>query len=288
MALRHLRLASTVAGRVPLGVLIRLGEFAGSHAHRVGRAKFEVLVENLSHVRPEASRSELERLARAGFASYGRYWAETLKLPTLSARTIDEGFVVEGYEHLLATREAGYGPIMVLPHLGGWEWAAAWLGRVAEIGVSAVVERLEPEDVFEWFSALRASYGIEVLPLEEGVFSDLVAAVRRRQVVCLLGDRDIAGTGVDVEFFGARVPMPIGPAILSRRTGAPIHPTAVFFDGRKRRCVVGEPIWPEGSGRLRDEAKRTTGKVAEKLEQYISQAPEQWHVLEPVFEASNP
>lgn len=263
-------------------LLVALGDRAGRFAARLAPAKAAVLGDNLRRVDPSLTDAELDRLVSAGFGSYGRYWAETLRLPSLSAEAIDNGFKVEGYHHLQGVRDAGYGPIMVLPHLGGWEWAAAWLGRVAEIPVSAVVERLESDEVFEWFVDLRSSYGISVLPLADGVFADLVAAVRAKHVVCLLGDRDLSGTGTVVDFLGQPTRLPIGPAILSRRTGAPLVPTAVFFDGANRRCVVGRPIWPDNERPLREAALLALAQVAVELETFIRSAPDQWHVLEPL------
>ena len=267
---------------LPLPLLVALGDGAGRLAARLAPAKAAALGDNLRRVDPTLSEAQLEQLVTAGFGSYGRYWAETLRLPSLSAEIIDNGFEVEGYHHLQGVREAGYGPIMVLPHLGGWEWAAAWLGRVAEIPVSAVVERLESDEVFEWFVDLRSSYGISVLPLGDGVFADLVGAVNDRHVVCLLGDRDLSGTGLVVDFLGQSTRLPIGPAILSRRTGAPLLPTAVFFDGSKRRCVVGQPIWPDKKRPLREAAVTAIEQVAVELEAFIRSAPDQWHVLEPL------
>lgn len=222
-------------------------------------------------------------MAVKGFASYGRYWAETLKLPRLSARVIDEGFGVDGYEHILAARRAGHGPIMVLPHLGGWEWAAAWLGRVANIPVTAVVEPLEPPDVFDWFHDARSAYGISVVPLGPNALGPVVAAVKARHVVCLLADRDLTGGGVQVEFFGQRTTMPVGPALVARRTGAPLLPTAVYFDGSQRLCRIRPPVAVDRGGSLRADLKATTQRLASELESLIEAAPDQWHVLQPVF-----
>lgn len=259
-----------------------MGTIAGSRLSESRTA----LEANLRHVRPDASDDELKTLTRQSFASYGRYWVETLRLPWLSPEAIDEGFGVEGYEHIQRARRDGHGPIMVLPHLGGWEWAAAWLGRVAEIPVTAVVEPLEPADVFEWFRDLRSSYGIDVVPLGPHAFGPVVSAVKARNVVCLLADRDLTGGGVEVDFFGGRTTMPVGPALVARRTGAPLLPTAVYFDGDRRLCRIRPPVPVERSGSLRSDIATTTQRLATELEILIDAAPEQWHVLQPVFSDS--
>src|SRR5690606_17487239 len=94
-----------------------------------------------------------------------------------------------------------------------------------------VVERLDPPELFEWFTGLRRALGMNVVGLGPGVGTEVLAALRRNEVVCLLCDRDLQRTGVPVEFFGETTTLPAGPATLGLRTGAPILPTAVYFTG---------------------------------------------------------
>lgn len=282
-ARRLFEVGSVLIRPFPLALVEQIGSLGGRLAAQFLPGPRGVLADNLARVVPEASSDELDALARDGFASYGRYWSETLRLPSLSPDVIDRGFDVHGFEHIQQARAAGVGPIMVLPHLGGWEWAAAWLGLVADIPVSAVVEQLEPEDVFEWFRELRESYGIDVVPLGGDAVGRLVRAVRDRHVVCLLADRDLTGTGVEVEFFGESAFMPVGPALLARRTGAPLLPTSVAFVGRRRLCRIRPPIPVERTKNLRADLAVTTQRLAFELEGLIRDAPEQWHVLEPLW-----
>jgi KDO2-lipid IV(A) lauroyltransferase len=170
---------------------------------------------------------------------------------------------------------------MVIPHLGGWEWAAFWLTRIEHVGVTAVVEALEPAELFEWFVDFRRSLGMNVVPLGPDAAGQVAAAVKRRDVVCLLADRDIAGTGSEVEFFGERTTLPSGPALLAFRTGAPLIPCAVYFRGNGIHTVVRPPLLVERQGRLRDDIDRVTQDVARSLEGLIRVAPEQWHLMEP-------
>lgn len=275
---------AAVARTIPLSVTVPVAEaLAGPVGGRLWGDQFANLARNLRHVLPGLSDAELAAVTRRGFGSYARYWAESFTLPALDRRTIDDGFSFEGLEHILDARDAGHGPIVVLPHLGGWEWAAAWLSRVAEVPVTAVVEDLEPPDVFEWFTELRSSIGINVVPLGPRAASAVARAVQDRHVVCLVADRDLAGTGVPVELFGARTTMPAGPAVLARRLGAPILPTAVYFRRHDRCCRVGAPLDTAPRGTLREDVARITQDIARVFEELIGRAPEQWHVLAPAW-----
>ncbi|MCP5025161.1 MAG: phosphatidylinositol mannoside acyltransferase, partial [Actinomycetia bacterium] len=93
--------------------------------------------------------------------------------------------------------------------------------------------------------------------------------------------RDIAGSGIEVDFFGECTTMPAGPAALALRTGAPLLPVGVYYRGERRHCVVHPPMVVERQGRLRDDVTRITQDVAHRLEEIIRVAPEQWHLLQP-------
>ncbi len=69
-----------------------------------------------------------------------------------------------GWDHVDAAMEAGKGLILALPHLGGFDFAAAYL---AELGLAptVVVEPVEPPELFEWFADVRRAIGMEVVPL---------------------------------------------------------------------------------------------------------------------------
>ncbi len=285
MASRPLRLftaASAASRLVPLPLLRRAAEGAGAVAGpRLMGPKAAQLARHLRRADPTLSPDAADRASARGFGSYGRYWIESFRLPTAGPTVVDRGFSVYGYDRVEAALAAGTGPILVLPHLGGWEWAAAWLGRTVGVEVAAVVERLEPDDVFEWFRELRAAYGIDVIPLGPDALGLLVQAVRDRKIVCLLSDRDLGGNGIEVEFFGETTTLPAGPALLARRTGAPLLPTAVYFRGDGRVGWVDEPIRADASLSLRADVRRMTQALATAMESLIRVAPDQWHLLEP-------
>ncbi len=160
-------------------------------------------------------------------ASYTRYWIDTLRLPAVSEEESLRAISVEGYHHVEEALAAGRGAILALPHLGGWEWAGRWLAARG-VEVVSVVERLEPPEVLDWFTSLRADLGIVVHPAGPDTVGRLRETLDRNGVVCLLSDRDVTGGGYEVEFCGEVTRLPAGPAVLALRSGAPLLPTAVY------------------------------------------------------------
>ncbi|HUR50340.1 MAG TPA: phosphatidylinositol mannoside acyltransferase [Acidimicrobiales bacterium] len=229
-----------------------------------------------------ATPEELDALVRDGFESYARYWLESFRLPGRSKAVMDAQMKHEGFELILEARAAGNGAIMALPHLGGWDFGGAWLAAQGH-PMTVVVERLDPPELFEWFRQLRADMGMNVIAVDDNSGAAVLRALKQNHVVALVSDRDLTGTGPEVEFFGERTTLPGGPAVLALRTGAPILPVGVYFrpDGGYHG-IVHERVPVERVGpRLADDVARITQLLAYELETLIRRAPEQWHLLQP-------
>jgi KDO2-lipid IV(A) lauroyltransferase len=119
------------------------------------------------------------------------------------------------------------------------------------------------------------------VPLGPDAGRRVLRAIHDGHIIALLSDRDIEGTGVEVEFFGEKTTIPGGPATLALRTGAPLCPSAVYFEGDRRHGVALPPLDTKRRGKLRDDVARVTQDLALAFEDLIREAPDQWHLLQP-------
>lgn len=221
------------------------------------------------------------RSTRAAFESYARYWLESFRLPALAPSVLDAGLELVGWSQVRAGLESGNGVILALPHLGGWEWGGFWITAVDQVPINVVVEPLEPPDLFEWFVSFRRTLGMNVIPLGPGAGAEVLAALKRNEIVCLLCDRDL-GDGIEVDFMGEPTTLPAGPALLALRSGATVLPSSVYFAGRGGHLAyVRPPLNTERTGTLRQDVKRVTQDLADELGLLIAAAPHQWHMFNP-------
>lgn len=230
----------------------------------------------------------LQRAVSNTFASYGRYWLELFRLPRDARVSVEARFRADGWEHIERGIAAGAGVILALPHLGGFDFAATWLaGR--GVAPTVVVEPVEPVQLFEWFATVREAIGMEVVPLGPEAGPAVLRALKANRIVCLLCDRDLAGDGVAVDFFGEGTTMPGGPATLALRTGAPLIPAGVYFRPHGGHYgKIGPPLVVEREGRLRDDVARITQELTRRFEELIRMAPEQWHLMQPNWPSDAP
>jgi KDO2-lipid IV(A) lauroyltransferase len=241
---------------------------------------------HLRRILPNASTLTIRQMAQASFESYARYYLETFRLAQVPMRRINAAFTVDGMEHIERSAEAGKGTILALPHLGGWEWAGRWLVGQGYT-LTAVVERLDNEELFDWFLGVREELGFNIIPLDDRAGIAVNEALRANHVVALLCDRDIPREGIrngaNVTFFGESTTVPSGPAFFSLRTGAPIVPLATYFTNRLdgHHAVVRPAIHAQREGSLRDDVTRISQIVTSEIEALIRRAPEQWHLFQP-------
>ena len=280
-AVTAFRVASVAARVVPGPVASFVGRAIGAGMGRTDAERRRVVARHQQRAHGGTlSPSELRRAVQRTFDSYARYWVEAFRLPAMSHADLDAGMSHEGLEHLHAALDGGKGVIAVIPHLGCWDFAGAWVATQG-VPITVIVEPLEPPEVFEWFADFRRSLGMTVVPLGPAAATAAIRALKGNELLCLLADRDIGGGGVGVTFFGEQTTLAPGPATLALRTGAPILPVAAYYRGRMHHGVVRPPIPVERTGKLRDDVVRVTQHIANELEDLIRAAPEQWHLMQP-------
>src|SRR5664280_1013664 len=275
---------------LPEPVALALGRVVGDVLFRVRHEHRAMVTLNLQRVLgADADDAEIvERWAHRSFREYARYWVEGARLPLIPPGEVVQHMYIDGLEHLRSGQAAGRGTILALPHIGSWEYGGAFLAT-QDLPMTAVAERIEPPELFDYFVAQRAAMGLTVVPLGSDWGGAIGRAVRQGGVVGLLCDRDLTENGIEVEFFGEVTTMPAGPATVALRTGATLLTAAVYSGpGRDHRALVQPPIDTERTGTFRSDVQRITQEIATRFEGLIRQAPDQWHVFQPLWPVDRP
>jgi KDO2-lipid IV(A) lauroyltransferase len=235
---------------------------------------------NLERVRPDLDPAGLDALTRAALRSYLRYWAESFRLPAWPLDDLVRRTRVVNEERLRDAHAAGRGLVVALPHMANWDWAGTWACATG-LPLTTVAERLRPERLYDEFVAYRASLGMEILPAGDGAtFATLLERVRSGRLVCLLADRDMSRSGVEVDLCGHLAKMPRGPAELAKRTGAPLLPATLAYDGPELLVTIHPPVehLPGDAG-----TAAMMQVVADRFGEGLRAAPADWHMMQRVF-----
>jgi lauroyl/myristoyl acyltransferase len=241
-----------------------------------------------SLARPDAPVTDLRQLSRRGVRSYLRYWLEVFRLPVIPPAEILGRMRAAGEEQTaFRYLAAGRGVIFALPHMGNWEHAGAWIVLRGAGKVTTVAERLRPESLYDRFVAFRERLGMEVLPHSAGAsrFGVLAQRLRTGGLVALLCERDLTGSGIEVEFFGEPARIMGGPAALAEQTGAALMPVTLWYEGENWGAHIHQEIPVPETGTRQEKIAAMTQQLARVFEDGIARHPEDWHMLQKVFVA---
>jgi lauroyl/myristoyl acyltransferase len=101
-------------------------------------------------------------------------------------------------------------------------------------------------------------------------------------------DRDLAGSGEPLIFFGAPARIPVGVVEVAIRTGAAVVPVVLLrkTDEAVGQCYAEVPYDPAAERGA--EVRRVASEVLRVLERVIREHPDQWHVLDPLWSSPAP
>jgi lauroyl/myristoyl acyltransferase len=164
------------------------------------------------------------------------------------------------------------GAISLSAHVGSWELAGRLLAARSRRPTHVVVTDDEAPALLPWVR--RNGDGLRFVPRSRPTVSlELVAALRRGEIVALHGDRALGTAGdVLVPFFGQPAPFPIGPFRLARAARVPVVAAFCLLDAERRyRVRLRPPIDVPPGGE--EDALRAWVRG---LEEIVRDHPTQW------------
>jgi len=209
------------------------------------------------------------------------------RLAVLGGWTGKYTFEFEGEHHLREALAEGNGVLLLTGHLGNWEAAGHLLARL-DVPVNVTGFDHEPEEIRSLFNAAsRAKF--RLLPLT-GSATDtipLVAALRRGEVVAMMGDRPYASPAVHIPFLGGTAPFPVGAYVMAAVAGAPlVHVFNLREPGGHYHCFGFPPQRPQQPPRAQrdDYLKKCATRFARDLESILRRDPLQWYNFFPFWD----
>jgi Kdo2-lipid IVA lauroyltransferase/acyltransferase len=274
------RFFSVVVGDLFYGLMKKTRKNIRKNIEAVGRGKW--------------SGKKLDVLTRKTFQNYGQYLLDYMVMhrlhPSNKSRWIEEE---AGGGHMVEALRGGKGVICITPHLGNWELGGLLFSfKGGTLNVLTLDERDRQTKSFrEEMRGRKGIRNIYINPKDESPMAilDAVKALRRNEIVAMLGDRIESQKTMILEFFGKPTPFPIGAAVLALATGAPVLPVFVLMEkSRKYRGVIEAPIYfRAGTRQNRDEVTQEgMEKLVKIFEDYIVRYPDQWYNFYDYWEKS--
>ncbi len=238
-----------------------------------------------ANLRIITGRRNVEGLVISTFYKYACNWCDIMLMTRLKGARLQALIGRRSDPRPLDEALArGTGAILLSPHLGNWELGGLGLADL-DYRINVLTFREPDERVTEQRRRMRDERGIGIIYVDRDDTSplaiiDAVNALRRNEVLCLVGDRDGSSHTMRIDLFGRPGELPAGAAYLSLATGAPVIPVFVVREDGKYATLMDEPIHFRGGHGRHAEAIRTgMEELARVFERYLRRYPDQWYTF---------
>jgi KDO2-lipid IV(A) lauroyltransferase len=208
----------------------------------------------------------------------GLNFAETIVSATSKKKALLDSIQIHGLEHLDRALTAGKGVIACSAHIGNFTLIGLKMSA-SGYAFNMLVKDPRYTGVAEAFHIIQEGQGGKFIYVEpwERALRQILACLRKNEVVCMLADEKKTKSDIFVDFFGYPAPTAPGPAVLSLRTGAPLLPVFIIRGNDGRHQIYIEPLLePALSGDRARDIQIVVAAYTRVIEDFIRMYPDQW------------
>jgi Kdo2-lipid IVA lauroyltransferase/acyltransferase len=269
------KFALLIMGLLPDPIAVALARALGLSLYHVMRKKRLAGTNNLRSVLgDEIGDREISLLVRSYFQKIILAIVEFAKISRLDRGGIEKRVRVEGLNRYRDARRDGRGVMVVSAHFGSIA-LMMHAGALLVEPYSFVVTRKNV------LTEMLCKSGNITIP-KGGAMKVLEKTLNDGGAVGVVIDQVARHEShmVEVDFFGRKIKLNKGPALLAMRSGASVISSYIFRDGdNKQRIVVGEEIPIQNSGDEAEDVRVNMNRFAKTLEDAVRQAPDHWMYL---------
>lgn len=234
------------------------------------------VLQNITLSFPEKSGKEVHAIARKTYKTFTKVFVDMFfisKMPDLEI----EKMLIYDKEMIDKTLAKGRGLVLLSAHFGNWELSA--LAFAKKYTVALIVAKQSNYLVDMMINSFRNRNGFNVIDFQRDdkmSFRHIIKALRKNQVLAILGDQDAGHQGIFLPFFGRLASTPKGPAFFAIHAGSPII-TAFGVrqkDGTMKMKVEEIPM--PNTGNEEKDIEIINSIYNSRLEEVIRENPEQW------------
>jgi len=280
------RFGQWMALSLPHSIAYRVGVFLTRFKYMLCRGERTAMRKNMQIILG-ADHEGVEKYPRLIYANFGKYLVDFFRAPKIDKEFIEKFVTIENISNMDEALTRGKGVLGLTAHIGNWELCAQIMALLG-YKINAIALTHSNKQIDDFFTKQREDKGVKVIPVGVAI-RQCFAALKRNEIVGILGDRDFSGeNGINVDFLGKKLLAPRGPAVLSLRTQAAIVPAFVIRDDQDDRYfkyVFEKPIYPLRSDDEEHDIKDLTEKYIQVIEKYIRKYPQQWYMFNEFWKA---
>ncbi|MFH0809950.1 MAG: lysophospholipid acyltransferase family protein [Pseudomonadota bacterium] len=260
---------------LPPRVGLRLGELLGRVIFRLDGRHRRLALSQIEECLGESV--DVRVTARQVFENLGRLIIEMFYMARLGPEEVRDRIHFEGLRYLRHALAKGRGCLVLTGHFGAFELMPAAFSLTHGRGVNIVIRRMDWGPAHRALVALRERCGNRSVTKGRAM-RQLLRLLGRQEIVGALVDQNVvASEGVFVDFFGRPACTNKGFALLALRSGAPVVPAFIVYEGRARHRIVFEPeVELARTGDRAHDVRENTARFTAVIERWVRRYPGHW------------
>lgn len=294
---------------LPHRLALKTGEALGLIVFYVWKSRRKIAIDNIEKSAPLESpfltgsevrnlpsnaliggkKIEARILAKETFKNLGKSFVEIIKIYYGFGKEIINNIEIRGVENYHRAKSKNKGVIFITGHCGNWELMALTFGfRIGH--VSSVARTQNNPYLNRLVEKTRVKYGNKVI-YKKGALKSMLSELKNNNRVGILMDQAAAkDEGVVIDFLGRPAWTTKMPAIIARKTGAPVLP--IFINRTMDSHIIN--IYPEVNLSTNEDIDldspkshkifenrdkpiiEDTKRFSEFIENYIKEHPAEW------------
>lgn len=234
---------------------------------------------NMAHILQaqniSASEETLTQMARKTFQLFGKYLVDFFKFSRMTLAEARRLVSIEHLDYLEQAHRMGNGVLLITAHLGNWELGGAIMTALGyHLNVVFLPQRLDR--INRLFDRQRKERGLQLIPLGHAA-RGVLQALKRKECVVMLADRDFTAHHHSTVFFGKPAQLSSGPPRIAIRTKVPVVPAFVL---RQRDDTFLLRFYPPILVQKNTTVEGIEMQIGKVMEKEIAQNPSQWFIFE--------
>jgi KDO2-lipid IV(A) lauroyltransferase len=235
----------------------------------------KVILQNLRNAFPEKSESEIQAICKEFSHYLCDLMVETFKILTISKKSIIKRcrFSPEGLAVLDHYAKAGKSTVMVMGHLGNWEWAGHPFSLLCRQQLVAIYHPLANTYFNRFIINMRSRFGTRMIPMKTA-FKKMVSFKDELTTTVFLSDQTpMPENAYWTTFLNQETPVFKGTEVIARKLNQPV----IYASIKKMKRGYYEMHVEE---LVNDPTATAEGEISEmhtrRLEKDILATPGQW------------
>ncbi|MBN1962850.1 MAG: lysophospholipid acyltransferase family protein [Deltaproteobacteria bacterium] len=270
---------SRIFSALPLNWSLRIGRFFSWLWYWGIPIRLKVARQNISRVfKGSLDAKAQKRILRATTRHWAMYGVESLRLPYLSDKQIEQLIKREGFEHLEAGLARGKGIVCVTAHIGSFDLLAC-SGPLMGLPLAVVFKDIAWKPARDFWYAVRDRTGVRQIAPRNSK-NEIRASLARNEIVAFAVDQHMARhRAIVCDFFNHLAATSPAPVRFAMETGATIitcHIERLDQNGHHLFHVDPPFILETPYKENADNIRYNTERLNRVIEGWIRKVPEQW------------